>query len=60
MKDKKIKKIHHDGHKLNSIKEKIINHGYDSLSENEILFISKEIESHRLSIEEVEAWMKHR
>lgn len=50
--------LHHDNHKLNSIKKKIESHDYNNLSEKEILYISNEIESGKITLEEVEKWMK--
>ena len=53
----KNKSIHHSTHRLASIRKKIESHGYDQLSENDLLFISNEIESHRIPLEEVQIWM---
>lgn len=54
----KNKVIHHNSHKLNSIRTKIENRGYDQLSEKDIEFLSQEIESNKITQLEVEGWMK--
>lgn len=56
MKNKK-KSLHHSTHRLARIRKKIENHGYDQLSENDLLFISNEIESKHIPLEEVQTWM---
>ena len=57
---KKQNVVHHDSHRLNSIKLKIKNHEYDSLTEKEITFLSGEIESGKIQQSEVEQWMKRK
>ncbi len=61
MKNKKIvQNIHHNLHRLNIIKKKIEYHSYDKLSENDIIFISNEIESGKITLDEVNKWMNPR
>ncbi len=54
------KSLHHNTYTLERIRKKIVKHGYDELTEHEILFISQEIESNKIPLIEVQEWMNQK
>ncbi|MDD2870997.1 MAG: hypothetical protein PHS49_03320 [Candidatus Gracilibacteria bacterium] len=56
----KKKTLHHNTHRLCRIRRIIESHGYDQLSEQDILYLSSEIENNKLSIDEVDKWRNQR
>jgi len=60
MKNKYKKKSNnppHSNHRLKSIQKKVETQGYDSLSNDEVTFISNEIEKNVITTEDLQIWL---